>query len=96
MSTPTPMRRLVSGELLTLIMKRTGTGNPVTIRQLADAVGVSAGTISALRTGTQALIPEDKARRIAAAVGVDLDVLFIPCERAGRYFVPAAPQAVSA
>ncbi|MFH8797092.1 helix-turn-helix domain-containing protein [Streptomyces sp. NPDC017941] len=90
------MRSLVDAQLLRMIMRRTGTGRAISVRALADAVGVSVGTIGGLRSGTQTLIPEDKARRIAAALGVDLDVLFIPCERAGRFFIPAQPQAVSA
>ncbi|MGW0537850.1 helix-turn-helix domain-containing protein [Streptomyces sp. NPDC003032] len=85
MSTSTPMYRLVSGALLRTLMQRTGTGNRVTVRELAAAADVSVGTVGSLLTGEQQRLPEDKAKRIVSVIGVDLLVLFIPCERAGRH-----------
>lgn len=82
-----PMCRLVSGDLLRTLMQRTGTGAKITVRDLATAVGVPIGTIGSLMTGAQRFIPEDKAKRIAATIGVDYLVLFVPCERAGRILV---------
>jgi transcriptional regulator with XRE-family HTH domain len=79
------MYRLVSGDLLRTLMQRTGTGNRLTVRELAASVDVSVGTVGSLLTGEQQTVPEDKAKRICAAIGVDLLVLFIPCERAGRH-----------
>ncbi|MEV2203695.1 helix-turn-helix transcriptional regulator [Streptomyces fradiae] len=70
-------------------MERTGTGQPITVRKLAAAAGVADGTIGGLLSGAQRTVPEDKAKAIAAALGVDLLVLFIPMERAGRALVPA-------
>lgn len=88
--TPAPtMYAVASGDRLKMLMERTGTGAPISSRGLADAVGVSNGTIGALMSGAQQTIPEPKAKAIAAALGVDLLVLFIPMERAGRTFIPA-------
>ncbi|WP_259470931.1 helix-turn-helix transcriptional regulator [Streptomyces sp. ZS0098] len=82
------MYAVVSGDRLKLLMERTGTGDAVTSRDLAEAAGVAHGTIGALMNGTQRVVPERKARAIAARLGVDLLVLFIPMERAGRMLVP--------
>lgn len=78
-----------SGDRLKLLMERTGTGEQITSRELATAAGVAHGTIGALMSGTQRTVPEDKAKAITGALGVDLLVLFIPMERAGRAFIPA-------
>lgn len=88
-STDTPMYKLVSGSLLKTLMERTGTGERITGRKLAASVGVPHGTIGALTSGAQQLLPEDKAKAIAEAIGVDFLVLWIPMERAGRVFIPA-------
>ena len=47
------------------------------------------GTIGALMSGAQRVVPEHKAKAIAGALGVDLLVLWIPMERAGRVLIPA-------
>ena len=39
-------------------------------------------------SGAQRTVPEHKAKAIAAALGVDLLVLWVPMERAGRAFIP--------
>jgi transcriptional regulator with XRE-family HTH domain len=82
---------LIDPELLRRLMQRTGTGRKINIRELADASGVSNGTIGGLLNGVQKTLPESKARRVAAVIGVDLGILFIPCERAGRSFIPQQP-----
>ncbi|MEU8728732.1 helix-turn-helix transcriptional regulator [Streptomyces tendae] len=82
------MYAVVSGARLRMLMERTGTGDSVTTRELAESAGVSHGTIGALLTGAQRVIPEHKAKAIAARLGVDLLVLFIPMERAGRTLIP--------
>ncbi|AZM54134.1 XRE family transcriptional regulator [Streptomyces sp. WAC 01529] len=79
------MYRLVNGTLLRTLMQRTGTGSRLTVRELAAAADVSVGTVGSLLTGEQQSLPEDKAKRVSAAIGVDLLVLWIPCERAGRH-----------
>ncbi|MFF8879632.1 helix-turn-helix domain-containing protein [Streptomyces flaveolus] len=79
---------VASSDLMKALMKRTGTGEPITSRELAAAAGVANGTIGALMNGDQRTVPEDKAKAIARRLGVDLLVLFIPMERAGRVFVP--------
>ncbi|WP_432247670.1 helix-turn-helix domain-containing protein [Streptomyces sanyensis] len=81
--TPTVLRyKLVNIGLLELLMKRTGRGDAVSIRQLAERAGVPRGTIGNLLTGEQEGVMPDAAERIAAAIGVDLLVLFIPVQRA--------------
>jgi transcriptional regulator with XRE-family HTH domain len=79
---------VASPERLRMLMERTGTGEPVTSRQLAAATGISHGTIGALMAGTQHTVPEPKAKAIAAALGIDLLVLWVPMERSGRVFIP--------
>jgi transcriptional regulator with XRE-family HTH domain len=86
------MYAVASGDRLKTLMERTGTGESITSRELAAAAGVANGTIGALMSGAQRTVPEDKAKAIAAALGVDLLVLFIPMERAGRAVVPLRVQ----
>jgi transcriptional regulator with XRE-family HTH domain len=92
---PTTMYAVASSDLLKLLMKRTGTGEALTSRELAEAVGVANGTIGGLMSGAQRLVSESKAKAIAAAIGVDLLVLWIPMERAGRTFIPIQSRAAS-
>ncbi|MEU8717522.1 helix-turn-helix transcriptional regulator [Streptomyces sp. NPDC048663] len=88
-NTPPPtMYAVESTDRLKLLMERTGTGKSVTSRELAALAGVAHGTIGALMSGTQRAVPEPKAKAIAAALGVDLLVLWIPQERSGRTFIP--------
>jgi len=89
---PPTMYAVASSRRLKLLMERTGTGESITSRELAAAAGVAHGTIGALMSGAQQSVPEDKAKAIVAAIGVDLLVLFVPMERAGRVFVPAQVQ----
>lgn len=88
------MYKLVSGSLLKTLMGRTGTGERITVRELAAKVGVPHGTIGALTSGAQQLLPEATAKLVAAAIGVDYLVLWIPMERAGRAFIPTQKVAV--
>lgn len=88
--TPPPTRYAVaSSDRLKLLMERTGTGESISSRELATAAGVAHGTIGALMSGAQRCVSEPKAKSIAAALGVDLLVLWIPMERSGRTFIPA-------
>ncbi|MFD0344040.1 hypothetical protein ACFVH0_36140 [Streptomyces sp. NPDC127117] len=91
------MCRMHDRALLAQLMKRTGTGERMTARGLAAATTLSVGTIGSLLSGDQRFIPREKAERIASAIGVDLMILFVPCERAGRAYIDvSAPEAVSA
>ncbi|MFJ1653662.1 helix-turn-helix domain-containing protein [Streptomyces sp. NPDC088337] len=87
--TPPTMYAVARSGRLQLLMERTGTGDAVTSRELATRSGVPHGTIGALMSGAQQTVPEEKAKAITAALGVDLLVLFIPMERAGRVYIPA-------
>ncbi|MGW1463891.1 helix-turn-helix domain-containing protein [Streptomyces sp. NPDC002308] len=75
------MYHLVSPDLMRTLMKRTGTGAPVTGRQLAADIGIAHGTIGNLLTGAQRSVPESIAEDIARRIGVDLPILFV---RVGR------------
>ncbi|MFI8988627.1 helix-turn-helix domain-containing protein [Streptomyces antimycoticus] len=88
-SPPPTMYAVASRDRLKLLMERTGTGEAITSRELAAAAEVSHGTIGALMSGAQRSVPEVKAKAIAAVLGVDLLVLWVPMERSGRGFVPA-------
>ncbi|MFF4246256.1 hypothetical protein ACFYY2_17560 [Streptomyces sp. NPDC001822] len=91
-----PMCRIYDRALLARLMKRTGTGAKLTTRDLAKVAELPHGTVGALVSGEQRFLPREKAQRIATAIGVDLMILFVPCERAGRVFIDAtAPEAVS-
>lgn len=92
-----PMYKLVSADLLRSLMQRTGSGQSLSVRDLATAVGVPRGTIGNLLTGETKSQPERVAHAIARVIGVDLLVLWVPIGRA----VPAPagenqPQAVPA
>ncbi|MGW8326542.1 helix-turn-helix domain-containing protein [Streptomyces sp. NPDC055897] len=94
MNTPVLRYKLWSIQLLELLMKRTGTGDSVSIRELAARANVPHGTIGNLLTGEQEGVLADAAHRIAAAIGVDLLVLFVPIERAAT--IPRPRLVVSA
>lgn len=82
MSTPVLLYRLVSPALLRTLMRRTGTGEALSVRSLAARSGVGRGTIGNLLTGEQESIPEESARKIAAVIGVDILILWVPMQRA--------------
>ncbi|MEU5077066.1 helix-turn-helix transcriptional regulator [Streptomyces asoensis] len=88
--TPAPtMYAVHSSDRLKTLMERTGDGEQISSRELADKAGVAHGTIGNLMSGAQRIVPEAKAQAIADALGVRLLVLFIEMERAGRVFIPA-------
>lgn len=72
---------LVSADLLVLLMKRTGDGREVSVRDLADAAGCHPSKIDALRNGRRKKSTLDEALAIAKRLGVDLLVLW---EHTGR------------
>lgn len=82
MTRPVLRYKLRSIPLLELLMERTGTGDSVSIRQLADRAGVPHGTIGNLLTGEQEGVLADAAHSIAAAIGVDYLIMWLPIERA--------------
>ncbi|MFE5853583.1 hypothetical protein ACFQ61_10265 [Streptomyces sp. NPDC056500] len=95
-NTPTPtLYRLVSRDLLRILMKRTGTGAAVSVRTLAAKAAVPRGTIGNLLAGDQESVFSDAAHRIAKAIGVDVLILFIPMERA-ESSISRSPVGVSA
>ncbi|MFE1587024.1 helix-turn-helix domain-containing protein [Streptomyces sp. NPDC059402] len=67
---------LVSPELLVLLMKRDGDGQPVSVRDLADAAGCHPSKVDALRNGRRKTSLYDEAVAIARRLGVDLLVLW--------------------
>ncbi|NUH35322.1 helix-turn-helix domain-containing protein [Streptomyces samsunensis] len=93
---PAPMYRLLEADLMQRLMQRTGTGAKITIRELAEAVGVPHGTIGNLLTGEQARVPHEVAHAISAKIGVDLLILFAPTGRSSGETAPTRIAAVSA
>lgn len=73
---------LVSSELLVLLMKRTGDGSRVSVRELAKVAGVHPSAVGFLRTGEQKSLPEEQAKAMAQRLGVDYLVLWAPICRA--------------
>lgn len=84
MSPSPPMYQLVNPDLLRNLMQRTGDGSSVTIRSLAEAVGVHHSTIGHLLQGVQTAVAAGVAQAIADRIGVDLLVLFTPTGRTIR------------
>ncbi|MER7815580.1 XRE family transcriptional regulator [Streptomyces sp. NPDC096153] len=91
MTQPVLLYRLVSPDLLRRLMQRTGTGAPVSVRELAAQAGVPHGTIGNLLTGEQEAVLAESALAIAAAIGVDYLILWIPDQRAARHLARLAP-----
>jgi transcriptional regulator with XRE-family HTH domain len=77
-----PTYRLADIGLFRRLMQRTGTGAPVTTRQLAKAAGIAHGTVGNLLTGVKEEADETTARALAHRLGVDLLVVFEPVCRA--------------
>lgn len=73
----------IDADLLRILMRRIGTGARITVRELAARTDLAVGTVGALLSGAQQTLAEDKAKRVAQTIGVDLLVLFVPNERAG-------------
>ena len=98
----TPMFELVDrtdcdGRMfLGLLMERAGDGRKVTVRELAEAAGVSHGLIGNLLTGKTKRLPSDAALRSAARLGVDLDVLWVQAARTLRATTPSVEDGVAA
>lgn len=85
---------LVSTDLLVQLMKRTGDGREVSVRDLADAAGCHPSKIDALRNGRRSRSTLPEALAIARRLGVDLLVLW---EHTGRTVpAPAEPSHMTA
>lgn len=69
---------------LRLLMERGGDGRKITVRELADAAGVSHGLIGNLLTGKTKQLPYEAAYRSAEFCGVDFDVLWVLAGRTLR------------
>lgn len=80
-TTHAPMYRLLDREHLRKLMQRTGTGAPMSIRDLAAASRIPRSTIHALLSGAQASVPADTAHALTQAIGVDVLILFAPIGR---------------
>ncbi|MFI5687829.1 helix-turn-helix domain-containing protein [Streptomyces sp. NPDC051636] len=88
---------LVDPDLLVRLMKRTGDGREVTVRDLADAAGCHHSKIGHLRSGERRTATQTEAMAIAKRLGVDLLVLWehtgrtveAPCEPPHIAAVPA-------
>ncbi len=81
MATHAPLYKLIDPDLLRTLMKRTGSGSAVSVRELATLTNIPRSTIGALLTGVQQSVPEASAHAIAEAIGVDVLILFTPIGR---------------
>lgn len=73
----TPARlHLTSGETLRTLMRWAPNGSSLTIRELADAVGVSKSKIEALLSEERPTVTRELAARICAALDVRQNALF--------------------
>jgi hypothetical protein len=77
-----PRYLLVKPGLLRELMERTGTGAPVSGRELAAQVGIPHGTVDALLNGATKTQPARVAHSIANTIGVDVLILWAPTGRA--------------
>lgn len=72
---------LVNADLLVMLMKRTGDGRSVSVRDLAEAAGCHPSKIDHLRNGRRESATQAEAEAIARRLGVDLMCLW---EHTGR------------
>lgn len=93
-TTHAPQHKLLNPGLLRTLMKRTGSGASVSVRELAALAGVPRSTIGALLTSVQQTVQEPAAHAIADALGVDLLILFAPVGRSVT--LTAVPETESA
>lgn len=68
--------QVTDGTMLRLLMRWAPNGSSLTIRELADAVGVSKSKIEALLSGERPTVTRDVAVRICAALEVRSTALF--------------------
>ncbi|MCT2591086.1 helix-turn-helix transcriptional regulator [Streptomyces sp. N2-109] len=76
-----PLYKLVSSTLLRTLMERTGTGAPISLRELARRAGIARSSLHALLHEMQEAVPASEAHGIAQTIGVDLLILFAPVGR---------------
>lgn len=72
---------LVDPDLLVSLMRRTGDGREVSVRDLATAAEVHPSKIGHLRSGTRKTASGREADAISRRLGVDLLVLWAPSGR---------------
>ncbi|MFJ3590099.1 helix-turn-helix domain-containing protein [Streptomyces sp. NPDC090231] len=94
MATHASLYKLIDPDLLRTLMKRTGSGAPVSVRELATLAHIPRSTIGALLTGAQQSVPEASAHAIVEAIGVDVLILFTPIGRSVT--LAAVPDAATA
>ncbi|MEU4205626.1 hypothetical protein AB0F64_37640 [Streptomyces sp. NPDC026294] len=81
MTSRDPLYRLLDADLLRRLMQRTGSGQRITVRELAMRSGCARGTVGNLLSGAQACIPGPTAHTLCHTIGVDVLVLFTPVGR---------------
>lgn len=81
--------QLVSPDLLVLLMRRTGDGRDISVRDLAQSAGCHHSKIDHLRCGRRRTATRHEAEAIARRLGVDLLCLWEHTGRANP--VPAEP-----
>ncbi|MEU7044986.1 helix-turn-helix transcriptional regulator [Streptomyces varsoviensis] len=76
-----PLYRLMDTDLLQRLMRRTGTGQSITIRRLAARAGCASTTVGNLVSGTQQCVTQTTAYALCRVIGVDVLILFTPVGR---------------
>ncbi|MEV5219698.1 helix-turn-helix transcriptional regulator [Streptomyces syringium] len=94
-----PLYRLLDPELLQRLMQRTGTGQRITIRELAQRAECASSTVGNLLRGAQSCVTPRTAEAMCRVIGVDVLILFAPTGRsvpvpAGEYSPSTARAAV--
>jgi DNA-binding Xre family transcriptional regulator len=78
-ATPAPLRmRVIDPDVIRHFLKHPARGEAWTLRELAETLGCSIGTISHISTGKRSTVPTELADRFAEAVGVETATLFTP------------------
>lgn len=79
-----PRFQLHDPDLMRRLMKRTGDGSSVSIRDLAEVAGVHPSHVGEILSGAQQTARIDVAAAIAARIGVDFFILWVPYERTAQ------------
>ncbi|WP_406298095.1 helix-turn-helix domain-containing protein [Embleya sp. NBC_00888] len=70
--------RIVDGDLLHRLMRRPPSGTRLTVRDLADLLGLSKSKISGMITGTRPVVTAETAEQTCLILGVHRAALFLP------------------
>ncbi|GCD94042.1 hypothetical protein EHYA_01698 [Embleya hyalina] len=75
---PPEQYRIVDGDLLHRLMRRPPSGARLTIRDLANLLGLSKSKVSGMITGSRPVVTAATAERTCTVLGVHRAALFLP------------------